>query len=240
MTNTAETFLALQATDLEIRRAEQRLKDLPEKIEILAVRTKMKQMTELRAKAQLLVRKLEADLKARQDESAMIAEKLAAEQNKVMMTADHRHITALTREMDGLRRRVDKLDMESLQFMERIEKASAQVTTVEEHLAALADKDAELVSRYQAAGGSIQAEIATKTHQRAVHAGRLAAAELARYESVRDAKGGIGVGSLEGDTCTACRMSLPAERVRMLVDGPDVGLCPHCRRLLVVRVGSEK
>ena len=240
MTGSSRELLDLQAADVQILRAHKRLKELPEKTEILLLRAKIREMTELKAKVALLVHKLEADLKARQDESAMIAEKLAGEQTKVMQTTDHRQITALTREMDGLRRRADKIDMESIQFMERIEKANAQLATVEGHLATLTSQDADLVKRYQAAGALVQAEIAQVTKKRATLASALPAELLSRYESVRDSKGGLGVGRLSGESCTSCHMDLPAERVKALRDGPDVGICPQCRRLIVVRAEGDE
>lgn len=240
MTGSSRELLDLQAADVQILRAHKRLKELPEKTEILQLRAKIREMTELKAKVALLVHKLEVDLKARQDESAMIAEKLAGEQTKVMQTSDHRQITALTREMDGLRRRADKIDMESIQFMERIEKANAQVATVEGHLTTLTSKDADLVKRYQAAGTLVQAEIAQVTKERATLASALPAELLSRYESVRDAKGGLGVGRLNGESCTSCHMDLPAERVKALREGPDVGICPQCRRLIVVRAEGDE
>jgi uncharacterized protein len=58
---------------------------------------------------------------------------------------------------------------------------------------------------------------------------------LARYESTAAAKGGIGAAKLLDVACSACRVELPAERLRELREGPDIGLCPNCRRLLVVR-----
>ena len=58
---------------------------------------------------------------------------------------------------------------------------------------------------------------------------------LKRYEVSRETRGGVGVGELDGETCTACRMALPAERVRELQNGPEIGTCPQCRRLIVVR-----
>ncbi len=54
----------------------------------------------------------------------------------------------------------------------------------------------------------------------------LDAKTLTEYEALRESKGGVGVGQLDGDTCTACRMSLPAERIRELTSGPDVGDLP--------------
>lgn len=235
-----DTLLELQALDVEILRAGKRLEDLPEKTAILEIRAKQREIAGMREKADLLLRKLQAEIKARSDETATINEKLTVEQQKVMETSDHRAVQSITREMDGLRRRVDKLEMESLKYMERVEKAQAQVGTIDEALSKLAEKEGALVERFKEVGGALQTEIAGLEGKRAKLAASLPADLLGKYESTREAKGGIGVGKLEGDTCSACRMSLPAERLRDLREGPEIGMCPECRRLLVVRSGEAQ
>ena len=231
----AASLLALQDLDIEILRAKKRLDELPEKHEILGVRTKMRDVGELHRRADALVATLSADLKAHQDEIGMLTVKIDAEQVKVNATTDHRVAQSITREMDGLRRRRDKMEMESLQLMERIDKAKAQTDKIDEALMQLADKDAALVVRFKSVGGQLQSEIAEMTSRRAALATSMDADTLKRYESIRESRGGVGVGRLEGDACSACRMSLPMERISTLEAGPDVGICPQCRRLIVVR-----
>ena len=235
----AAALLELQALDLEILRAKKRLEELPEKRAILEIRAKQRDVSELRHKAEVLVGKLSADLKGHQDEITMLTDKIAAEQAKVMATTDHRAVTSITREMDGLKRRRDKVEMESLQLMERIEKAKAQEATIDAALSQLADKEAAAVERFKVVGGALQKEIAANERKREVVSGTISAPLIERYESARASKGGVGVGRLDGDSCSACRMSLPAERIGELEAGDDVGTCPQCRRLLVVRTGDE-
>jgi uncharacterized protein len=231
----AASLLRLQDLDLEILRSNKRLQELPEKREILAVRTKARDVTDLHGKADLLVRKLNHDLKAHQDEIAMLTEKLAVEQQKVATTSDHRAAQSITREMDGLRRRQDKLEMESLGLMERIEKATSQIAKIDEALASLAEKDAVLVARFKEVGGALQKDIALLEKERSQVAEVIDLEVLKKYEQSRESKGGLGVGRLEGDQCSACRMTLPCERVKELEAGPDIAMCPQCRRLIVVR-----
>lgn len=235
----SDALLTLQSIDLDIIRAKKRLDELPEKRAILAARAKLREVSGLREKAGTLLRKLESELKVRQDEITTLAEKIAHEQEQLMETSDHRRVQAITREMDGFRRRTDKLEMESLQYMERIEKAISQMATVDAALEKLRDSEAALVERFKQVGGEVQAEIATLEADRARTAAGVSADLLARYETARETKGGIGVGRLEGETCTACHMSLPAERIRDLQEGADVGVCPQCRRLIVVRTSVE-
>lgn len=231
----SSALLELQAIDVEIIRANKRLEDLPEKRAILQSRAKQREITAMHEKADSLLGKLQSELKTRQDEMSMLAEKIGAEQTKIMETSDHRQVQSLTREMDGLRRRSDKLEMESLQYMERIEKVTSQIAKIDEALTTLAEKEAELVKQFQHVGGLLQKEIGGLEKKRAARAAEIDPGLLKTYEANREGKGGVGVGRLEGDSCSACRMSLPSERLKELTEGPDIGMCPQCRRLLVVR-----
>lgn len=236
----ASSLLELQAADLDILRSKKRLDELPEKRAILQVRAKQREVTELRGKADLLLRKLQSDLNAHQDEITLLTEKIEAEQAKVMSTSDHRAVTSITREMDGLKRRRDKLEMESLSLMERTDKARGQAATIDQALAQFATKESALVAKFQTVGGELQTHIASLETQRAQLSASLPADLLGRYESARESKGGVGVGQLDGSACTACRMVLPAERVHELLGGPEVGICPQCRRLIVVPRGDSE
>lgn len=235
----SDALLALQDLDLEVMRAEKRLDELPEKRAILETRAKCAEVKQLKAKAELLVSKLEQELRAHQDEISTLTEKLAVEQKKVMETSDHRQVQAITREMDGLKRRRDKVEMLSLQLMERIDKANGQLEKVNAALAQLDAKEASLVEKFKEQGGKLQSEIAELNVRRDAYASQLSEETLERYRTVRDQKGGIGVGKLEDKTCSACRMELPAERLKELrASESDVGVCPECKRLIVISEDS--
>ena len=235
----SDALLALQELDLEIMRAEKRLDELPEKRAILETRAKIAEVQQLKARADLLISKLEAELRAHQDEISTLSDKLTTEQKKVMETSDHRMVQSITREMDGLKRRRDKIEMQSLQLMERIDKANGQGDKVDQALTQLAAKEASLVEQFKAKGGELQGDIAKLNTRRDAYASQLSPETLERYRRVRDQKGGIGVGKLEDTTCSACRMELPAERIKELREADsDVGVCPECKRLIVVSQDS--
>jgi len=235
----AADLLELQSVDVEIIRATKRLQELPEKRAILEARAKLRETRALAAKADTLVRKLESEVKVRQDEATMLKEKISSEQAKIMATTDHRAVQSMTREMDGLRRRNDKIEMEELQYMERADKAKGQTAAITDHLTKLAEKEAELVERFKEVGGEVQTDIASLHSRRERLVQGLPTELVERYEAIRASKSGVGVGRLEDTRCSACRMELPAEKVQGLLSGPDVSVCPQCRRLIVVRDGER-
>lgn len=233
----SQTLLALQACDTDIRRAEKQLDELPEKRAILDVRHKTTDVNTLRAKAEELTHRLDREIAATGDEIATIDDKIA----EVQATLDSGNVTNpkevhnLAREMDALKRRKDKLENETLQTMERLEKARGQAEKIDAALEQLAAKERSLVGEFREKGGEIQATLEQHRVRRDELARALDSALLDRYESIRAAKHGIGAAKLEAGTCSACRMELPSERVSDLLAGADVGICPACRRLLVVR-----
>jgi len=229
-------LLELQDVDLEILRTEKRLDEMPEKRSILETRKKTREVTELRAKAEVLVSRLAAAVSKHEDECSMISTKMDDEQAKLMggNVTNPKEVVNITREMDALRRRKDKLEMEEIELMERVEKAKGQVGKVDAALGQLAAKEAALTEQYKAKGSEMMVQIDTLKKRREVLAAALEPKTLASYESIRASKGGVGAGRLDGVMCTACRMDLPAERVAELRGGPPIAICPQCHRLIVV------
>lgn len=235
------TVLALQDADTELMRAHKQLEEMPEKRAILEARKKAGEVRELRAKAESLVKQLKQAIAKQEDEAAAYAEKYETEQARVMSgeITNAKEIQHLTRELDALRRRREKIDIDTIALMERMEKASGQVDRVDAALEELARKEEALTETFKHKGGEIQAQIAELDARRASLVGALDTDIAKRYEELRASKAGVGAGRLAGSTCTACRMELPAERVSELKAGPDIAICPACRRLLVVRVEGE-
>lgn len=236
----ASALLELQEQDLEILRAERALDELPEKRAILEVRAKEREVEGLKRKTDVLVSKLEAELRRVQDETDTVTEKIEAEQAKIMSgdIADHKVVQNISRELDGLKRRKDKLEMESLQFMERIDKAAGQKDKVDSAMEQLAARETLYVERFKEHGGELQTRIAKAAKRREKLAGGLRPELLARYETLREQKAGIAVGRLLNGSCTACRVELPATSVSSLKAGGDIGTCPQCHRLIVAREES--
>lgn len=229
-------LLDLQETDLSILRAEKRLDEMPEKRAILETRKKIREVQQLRVSAEELVGRLQREVTRHEDECSTVNEKLEAEQAKFMSgeVKNPKELTHISREMDALKRRLDKLEMEEIALMERVEKAKGQVEKVDAALKQLAAKEGSVIETFRSQGSELTKEIeALKKHRESI-VPQIDAGLLAKYESSRAAKGGIGVGRLDGSKCTACHMELPSERVAALETGPEVAECPGCRRLIVI------
>lgn len=231
-----EKLVALQEQDLAITRAEKSLDELPEKMAVLQLRKRLKDIEGVRAKAEAYCRKAEALVSKSNDEAATIQVKIDAEQAKVLSgeIGNPKELQSLARELDALKRRKDAIEYEELGLMEKAESGRAQLDKVEAALAEGSAKEAALIEEYKAKGGQLNAEIAGMKKRRDKLASELSGQLLRQYEATREAKHGIGVGRLEGDMCTACRTQIPASKAQALGAGPEIAECPNCKRILVV------
>lgn len=235
-----QALLELQATDLEILRAEKRLEEIPEKRAILDARHKIREVEALRAKAEGIAANLERGVSRNEDECAGLTAKIEDEQIKIMSgdITNPKELQHIAREMDALKRRRDKLEMEQMKLMERVEVGRAQVAKVDAALVQLARREEELTLAFKSKGGEMIAAIEALKARREELAAGIGPDLLGRYDTLRASRAGLGAGRLSGQSCTACRMELPAQRVQELSAGPEIGICPNCKRLLVV--GGEE
>ena len=237
----ADTLVKLQETDLAEVRARKRLDELPEKRAILETRKKRREVEDLRGRAENYLAGLERDIARHEDETAALDEKLEHEQAKVMSgeVVNPKELQNLTREMDALKRRKDKLEMESLQVMEKVEKAKEQIAKIDDATKSLDAREEKLGREFKEKGGELQTEIDHLHREREALAAALQPDLRKAYEDSRASKTGVGAGVLTADACSACRVQLPSQQVSALRAGPDVGRCPNCGRLLVVRREDE-
>jgi len=238
----AETLLTLAERDLEIARLQKQLEAMPEKAAILELRHKIRDVEDLADKARRFIDQAGAVLRRLEDESASIEAHLQAEQAKATSgeTSNHKELQNLARELDSLKKQKDRKDNEVLKQMETLEAGEAKAATIDAGLVRARAREVQLIAAFQERGGAIQKRLDALTRERAAMAALLRPSLLQRYEQTRALKHGIGVGVLEGSTCSVCRIELPAERAQALREDAHrtqdpVGTCPNCHRILIVR-----
>lgn len=236
-----EVLVRLQETDTAAARAAKRLDEMPEKQAILATRHKATDFAKLRVRAQAYADEVAKELARLEDETATVQEKIAAEEARILSgSVTHaKELQHIGMEVESLKRRRQKLDDDSLALMEKAEKAAGQLAKVDAAIAQLEAKEAKLVENFKSVGGGLQTQIETLERRRTELFGMLDASDAKTYEALRESKGGVAVGRLEGTHCSACRFDVPGEALVELKAGPDVTKCPMCRRILVVRLPDE-
>ncbi|MCX8007410.1 MAG: C4-type zinc ribbon domain-containing protein [Coriobacteriia bacterium] len=234
----AARLMQLGETDIALVRLARELDELPVKTEILHARRKIKELEALLAKADAFVAAAEREVRRLEDEAAAIDEHIASTSAKAqaVAAADHKELHNLMREIDALARQKDKKETEAVAAMERVEAGAAKRTQIVAAIEAARATEAALIERYRIEGGELKQRIADLETRRAGLAARIEPALLARYEAVRSAKHGIGVGRFESGRCSVCHIDLPADKVQAIEASGPVSECPNCHRILVVGI----
>jgi predicted nucleic acid-binding Zn-ribbon protein len=235
------TLLELQEHDLSLLRLSKELDDMPEKRAILTARAKIAEIAKLKERTDAVLHHMDAGAKEIEDSIGGVKAKMDAEQARFESgeIGNVKELQAVSRELDSLRRRVEKLEGELLAQMQKREDGARQAAKIDAALQEGARREAELVARFKERGGEILAHIEDERRARAALAGVLPSELYARYEEARKTHHEVGAGVLTGAMCSACRVGLPAGKVQALLDGPDIGSCPNCGRLIVVRGNLE-
>lgn len=135
-------------------------------------------------------------------------------------------------EVESLRRQKSTMEDELLDLFERREGAeeTAKASTEAADAATAAEK--ELEAAIAAAWNEIDAEIARKELRKTEIAPEVDEELMELYTDLRNSRGGVVVGALDGRTCGACFIELSAaEHHEALQEDPP--RCIHCGAILV-------
>jgi predicted nucleic acid-binding Zn-ribbon protein len=231
----AKALLELSTADYALLRLKKQLDELPQRAKLLELRTKRAEVDAKAGQLAQMRKECEQTLKRLQDEEATLKDRTAEAQKQVDKTTNYKEVTALTREIEGFAKRAEKIEFETLKQFER----SDRIAQVEQQATAaaikLAKQDEELLASYQAQVAALKKEGVQAQQLRERLIKELPADLFGRYERTREAKGGVGVAYIEGGHCSACRVELTEGQRAKLRSGGEIGSCPYCHRLLVVK-----
>jgi hypothetical protein len=232
-----KALVELQEHDLALARLNKQLDEMPEKRAILAARGKLAELNALQARSETALSAADALVRRGEDDLRTLNERIKAEQDKLLSGAvkSPKELQAISMELDSLKRRANALEADTLSKMEKREASAGQSVKIAAAIATGEGTEARLTDRFRQLGGTLLTSIDAENRAREALLTGLPADLRARYEQIRSSRRGITVGVLKQGMCSACRVGLPAGKVEELVNGPDVGVCPNCSRLLIVR-----
>jgi uncharacterized protein len=233
-------LLDLQKIDIVRDRLHERLEHLPERVELTDVEGRIAEMNAAIARVSKEAETVEREERRVEEEVRLLEEKIGQEESKLYSGAvqNPKELSALQAEIEMLKRRKSPLEETGLEQLETRDQLLEERARLEAELADLEQEASGVRSRIQAVTGEIQGELGTEDTKRAEIVPKIPSDVVERYEELRGAKRGIGVGALENGICTACREALSAvetDKIRRQVrEGEWLFRCEHCRRLLVV------
>jgi predicted nucleic acid-binding Zn-ribbon protein len=143
-----------------------------------------------------------------------------------------RDLASLEQEASNVRDQLAKQDAGLVEL-------SLQAEESQEKCATLEKKIAETQSSWETRQAELKEEmtrLATEqdgvAERRLALAAKVEPAALHQYETLRNAKGGLGVARVERGLCQACRISLPTQQLQQVRSGRGTVLCSTCGRIL--------
>lgn len=225
----------LQEADRKVLSAKKEFQNLPHREAILEVRTKKDEILKKKVQVQDMLDNEESKLTALVQEDEQLAtkqEEITAELAEVQ--GDYRAVTSKTRELDGVRKRREKVALELSRVEEQVNKINPVMKQIMTALTTMEEKEKQLVESFQKTGGSLRAVIAEGEKVRTELASMVDPALLKVYEQTLERCGGVALADLVNDSCGACRSSFDSSRMSKIRSEAPIATCPSCHRLLIV------
>jgi uncharacterized protein len=232
-----ELLLELQATDSRLRRIEHQLDDLPEQQQLDTAEARVVELGHELDDVRVELDRAAAEQRQLEREVDVLTERRDAEQARLYdgTVGSAREMKAVEAEIETTVRRIGEHEDLLLAALERVEGLENRVAALDQERTAEQERTVTLTAARDDAASGLLAELGELKVVRDDQVRRLPPELVSRYEAVvQRTGGGVGVGKLEGNACTACRIDLSMADVGELYAGPPLTTCPQCRRLLVV------
>ena len=230
-----EGLFELQRIDLEIMRFTKELDELPQRAIIMAARDKK---AEIQAKGEKVAELKRATMKRItriDDEDASLAKKEAGVQAAIDAAhGDFRNVEARTKELAGIVRRRGTIAEDRAAIQAELDKIGAMEAQIALAVEEISAKEQQAIDSFQKQGGELKLAIAKLEAARGPVEAKVND-DLARaYDRIVARSGGVAIGVLDDSRCGVCRMPIESGRLIDLRSQAPLGICPACKRLLVI------
>lgn len=229
-------LLELQDTDSAIRRLEHQLSSLEEQKQLDACQEHVAQLSAERDDVTIELERDRGEQRQLEREIDVLTQRRDAESGRLYdgTVTNAREMRSVEAEIETTKRRIAEHEELLIEVLERVESLEARQTELTDRIGVAEHRAGELTEARDAAAKTILAETAELKAVRERQVAGIPDDLLARYDRVVGRTGGVGVGQLNGQSCSACRVEMSMADIGELLAGPPLTSCPQCRRLLVV------
>ncbi len=146
---------------------------------------------------------------------------------------------AVSKEISTAKKLKIELEDQVLQKIGQLEELKAAIAGQEEELNDLEQKVAVQKAEVQVKIDHLDNDINTDTATRQATAKGLPSSLLRRYTMLREQRRGIAVVEARDGSCLGCNMNLPPQVYNTLFRGDEIITCPHCQRVLILKLEAQ-
>jgi hypothetical protein len=223
-------LIEVQKVDQAISRSRRDLVSIPtERVKrekaLEALRVRFEEQANQLREAEVHGRASETGIRQADDE----LKKLDVRLNTVKNNAEYQ---ATLLQMESIRKERERLEEEGLALLDKVESLKGIVTELGSQRDTEARVFAEFLQEAERITEKREAEVRAITAGRAGVAAGIPPDLLQKYERLFEARGGLAVCAVEGQTCTGCYTSIPPNLQVKLQTGSAVVQCASCQRIL--------
>ncbi len=226
MNQTLEQLIKLQEIDHRLMEIKEHMGDLPktvesQELEITTIQSKNEQK-------QGRITQIDKDIRHHESEIEDFSTKLKKYKEQLFLVKSNKEYDAISQEIDHMKTTISESETVQLQFEE-------EKTELEETIKLNTNKiesTSESLSSNRIASQSAMSE--TTHEQEKLESNRkilfkdIESTYLSQYETLRNAREGVGMASIIGSACGGCYSQLPPQIVIEIKENKQIITCPGC------------
>ncbi len=226
MNQTLEQLIKLQEIDHRLMEIKEHMGDLPKTVE--SQELKITSIQSKNEQKQARINKIDKDIRHHESEVEDFSTKLKKYKEQLFLVKSNKEYDAISLEIDHMKTTISESETVQLQFEE--EKAQLE-ETIKLNMNKIKSTSESLSSNQIA----LQSAMAETTHeQKKLESNRnilykdIEPTYLSQYETLRNAREGVGMASIIGSACGGCYSQLPPQIVIEIKENKQIITCPGC------------
>ena len=226
MNQTLEQLIKLQEIDHRLLEIEEHMGDLPstvesQKLEIDAIQSENEQKQER-------IIQIDKDIRHNESEIEDFSTKLKKYKEQLFLVKSNKEYDAISQETDHMKTTI--LESETVQLQLEEEKVELE-EAIKLNTNKIESTSESLINNRN----ELQSALAETTHEqkelvsnRNILYKNIEPAYLSTYETLRNARDGVGMASIIGSACGGCYSQLPPQTVNEIKENKQIITCPSC------------
>ena len=223
-------IVELQDVDTQLRDLNELLGDLPKKVNKL--RLEEESLIKAVDEGNNRLKEIELALNKAEHHMAEIKQKIDKLKDQLSLVTSNKQYDALTQEIDYLKQAMNEAELEDLGLEEEKETLHSDLKEKEENLEFLSEDLRIRRGRLEnliAESADKKSELEKEREEKSIH---IDPSVLSRYVRISDARDGLAVVTIDGNSCSGCGFVVPPQTVSVIRKKTLLYNCDVCSRFL--------
>ena len=223
-------LVELQAVDTQLQDLNELLGDLPKKVNKL--RLEEESLIKAVDEGNNRLKEIELSLNKAEHHMAEIKQKIDKLKDQLSLVTSNKQYDALTQEIDYLKQVMNEAELEDLELEEEKEILQNDLQGKEENLESLSEDLRIRRGRLEnliSESADKKSELEKEREEKSIH---IDPSVLSRYVRVSDARDGLAVVTIDGNSCSGCGFVVPPQTVSVIRKKTLLYNCDVCSRFL--------